>query len=74
VRPVRVVSVSGDVTGTSALTGRGGVTHADDDIRRPGSVVLVDYGQDVGGLPLVAAESGPGGQLLITPGRGRKCP
>lgn len=59
-RPVRVVSASGDVTGASALTGRGGVTTLTMASGGPAPVVLVDYGQDVGGLPYfaVAAQSG----------------
>ncbi len=63
VRPVRVVSVSGDVSGAAHLAGRGGTATL---TMRPGGqppVVLLDYGKDVGGLPyfdVTAASGSPG--------------
>lgn len=59
VRPVRVVSVSGGVSGASGLAGGGPATLT----MQPGvpaPVIVLDYGQDVGGLPYfnVTAASG----------------
>lgn len=52
-RPVRVVEVSGDVTNAAALVGGGtGVTTL---TRKPGDTaaptIVLDYGEDVGGIP-----------------------
>ncbi|MEM5313041.1 alpha-L-rhamnosidase C-terminal domain-containing protein [Paraburkholderia sp. JHI869] len=59
VRPVKVVSVSGSVTGADSLLSGGAVTLKYTAGGTPPTVVL-DYGHEVGGLPSfgVAAETG----------------
>jgi alpha-L-rhamnosidase len=68
VRPVSVVSVSGDVTGASHLLGGshpGGTTTLTMQLGGPQPVILLDYGKDVGGLPYFDVTAASGG--LVKP-------
>lgn len=59
VRPVRVVSVSGSVSGASGLTG-GGTATLTMQAGGPQPVILLDYGQDTGGLPYFGVTAATG--------------
>ena len=66
VRPTRIVSFSGSVSGARALTG----TRRDDAVRLrmtkggPHPSVVVDYGEDVGGVPYFVVRSETGSPVL----------
>jgi alpha-L-rhamnosidase len=60
VRPVAVVSTSGSVSGASALVSGHGQTTFTDRLGGPTASAIIDYGEDVGGIPFfdVQAVSG----------------
>jgi len=69
VTPVRIVRTSGRVTGAGELAGRPGPGGGARLTMRPGGappVVVVDYGQDVGGVPYVVVRGASGDPVLST--------
>jgi alpha-L-rhamnosidase len=62
--PVRVVSMSGDVSNAGALAGDSGVTTLARATGAPAPSIVLDYGQDLGGVPEFGVQAETGAPTL----------